>query len=194
MSLRTSLSLVLSLVLPGEALVVTFSSSHPTLSTIPRLPHQRTPRALVRSSPPLLAIRDSDAAPQLDSEALLRYSGAVTLQMALITAFFAALDAAADASGVSPLPWQAVCFIFFAMSLRSRTFSPLNNQRPNPEDIQSGKPTPGFGDRIMPSWTPPGVLFPIMWILIIAPLRAYSSALVYEVRQPRWSGPPPPCH
>ena len=30
----------------------------------------------------------------------------------------------------------------------------------------------------MPSWTPPGVIFPIMWILIIGPLRAYSSALV----------------
>lgn len=32
----------------------------------------------------------------------------------------------------------------------------------------------------MPSWTPPGVTFPIMWILVVAPLRAYSSMLVFE--------------
>ena len=32
----------------------------------------------------------------------------------------------------------------------------------------------------MPSWTPPGVVFPIMWLLIIGPIRAYTSALVVE--------------
>eukprot|EP00966_Prymnesium_polylepis_P301326 6962282-Prymnesium_polylepis.1 len=32
----------------------------------------------------------------------------------------------------------------------------------------------------MPSWTPPGVTFPIMWVLVVGPLRAYSSTLVWE--------------
>lgn len=41
-----------------------------------------------------------------------------------------------------------------------------------------GEGSSGFKDRVMPSWTPPGVTFPIMWLLIIGPIRAYSSALV----------------
>jgi benzodiazapine receptor len=38
----------------------------------------------------------------------------------------------------------------------------------------------GAAERSMPSWTPPGVTFPIMWVLIVAPLRAYAASLVYE--------------
>ena len=33
----------------------------------------------------------------------------------------------------------------------------------------------------MPSWTPPGFIFPIVWLLIIGPIRAVSSSLVYSV-------------
>ena len=44
-----------------------------------------------------------------------------------------------------------------------------------------GSRRPGEGeDRKMPSWTPPGVTFPIMWVLVVAPLRAFSASLVYE--------------
>jgi len=118
--------------------------------------------------------------PELDTDALLRYPLAVGVQIALITASFAAVDAVTEATIGGPLPWQAVCFLFFAMSLRSRVFSPLDNSRPDRESAMKGEPTAGFGDRIMPSWTPPGVVFPIMWVLIIAPLRAYSASLVYE--------------
>ena len=32
----------------------------------------------------------------------------------------------------------------------------------------------------MPSWTPPGPVFPIVWLLIIGPLRAFTSAMVYN--------------
>ena len=32
--------------------------------------------------------------------------------------------------------------------------------------------------RTMPTWTPPGFVFPIMWILIISPLRALSSTML----------------
>lgn len=41
-----------------------------------------------------------------------------------------------------------------------------------------GKESGGFNDRIQPNWTPPGVVFPIMWLLIIAPLRATSSMML----------------
>lgn len=44
-----------------------------------------------------------------------------------------------------------------------------------------GSRRPGEGeDRAMPSWTPPGVTFPIMWVLVVAPLRAFAASLVYE--------------
>jgi len=32
----------------------------------------------------------------------------------------------------------------------------------------------------VPSWAPPGVVFPLMWIGVVAPLRAFSTSLVYE--------------
>jgi len=35
-------------------------------------------------------------------------------------------------------------------------------------------------ERLMPSWSPPGVAFPLMWVGVVAPLRAFSTSLVYE--------------
>lgn len=52
-----------------------------------------------------------------------------------------------------------------------------------PKAVEGETPTKGFRDRVMPSWTPPGIIFPTMWILIIGPLRAYSSSLVYDSTQ-----------
>ena len=46
-------------------------------------------------------------------------------------------------------------------------------------DVAQGEETGGFNDRVMPSWTPPGVTFPIMWVLVVAPLRAFSTSLVW---------------
>ena len=43
-----------------------------------------------------------------------------------------------------------------------------------------GEGSAGFQDRVMPSWTPLGFIFPLMWLLIIGPIRAYSSALVFS--------------
>merc|ERR1711957_1117344 len=61
---------------------------------------------------------------------------------------------------------------FFFMSIKSRVFNPLDNSRPDKTDM-------AFGERVRPSWTPPGIFFPIMWVLIIAPLRAYSTSLIF---------------
>jgi len=176
----------------------------------------------------------------LDLGACGRYLFAVLIQMIFITTVFGFIDLVCygplpgDVQQLGPLPWQAVVGIFAALSLRSRLFSPLDNSRPELENItadedvalraslSSGKTTTkglkaaaekrglavdntmdrkelgrileayyaeldngpttagGARDRMMPSWTPPGVVFPIMWVLVVAPLRAYSSALVYE--------------
>lgn len=109
-----------------------------------------------------------------------KYAAATALEVGAITATFAAVDAASGALGAAPLPPAAVFATFFFLSLRSRVFSPLDNSRPDRAAAIKGEQTRGFNDRIMPSWTPPGVTFPIMWVLIVAPLRAYSSMLVFE--------------
>lgn len=38
----------------------------------------------------------------------------------------------------------------------------------------------GAAERVMPSWTPPGVFFPIMWLGVVAPLRAFAASFIYE--------------
>jgi len=133
--------------------------------------------------PLLCALRTPAAtlsAKTLDADALLKYSGAVATQMAAVTATFGALDLATDAALGGPLPWPAVTALFWGLSLKSRVFSPLVNSRPDLNKAVDGEKTRGFNDRAMPSWTPPGVTFPIMWVLIVGPLRAFSSTLVWE--------------
>mmetsp|Transcript_35904 Transcript_35904/g.65907 ORF Transcript_35904/g.65907 Transcript_35904/m.65907 type:complete len:310 (+) Transcript_35904:61-990(+) len=117
---------------------------------------------------------------EVDSDALLKYVSAVLIQILAIAAFFRALDVATALLPEGAPSW-AVFVLFFGMSIRSRLFSPLDNSRPDIGKASRGEATGGFGDRIMPSWTPPGIFFPIMWILIVAPLRAASSMLVWEM-------------
>jgi len=115
--------------------------------------------------------------PPVDYDALLKYHAAIAIQMTLFAGGLTALDTLVDATGIS-IPFPVTAALFYGLSLRSRTLNPLNNARPK---VPEGKEdSPGFRDRNMPSWTPPGIVFPIMWILIIGPLRAYSSALVVE--------------
>lgn len=118
-------------------------------------------------------------AKELDTDALFKYGVALAVQISAIATFFFAVDTALASAQVVPPDWS-IFGLFFFMSLRSRIFSPLDNSRPDIMKAAEGKATGGFNDRIMPSWTPPGVVFPIMWILIIAPVRAYSSLLIYQ--------------
>jgi len=116
---------------------------------------------------------------ELDTEAVGKYLAAIAVQMLAISAFFAALDAVLTSSEFQPPDW-AIFGLFFGMSIRSRLFSPLDNSRPDIEKAAKGEATGGFNDRQMPSWTPPGIFFPIMWILIVAPLRAAASMMLWQ--------------
>lgn len=109
----------------------------------------------------------------LDVEAIAKYAGAVVLQMSLITGLFTGIDSLVGATGIQ-IPFAVNFFFFYVFALKSRIFNPLSNQRPQKDtkEIESAE------QRNMPEWTPPGVVFPIMWILIIGPLRAASSALL----------------
>lgn len=119
------------------------------------------------------------ASKELDTDAVTKYFGAVVVQMVAITLFFKALDLGIAAAAIQPPDW-AIFVLFFGMALRSRIFSPLDASRPDANKAASGETTGGFNDRVMPSWTPPGIFFPIMWILIQAPLRAYASLLIFQ--------------
>lgn len=72
-------------------------------------------------------------------------------------------------------PQFGVGALFAFLSLRSRVFSLLDNSRPD-RDAQDGQATPKDVKR--PFWTPPGVVFPIVWLTITV-LRAVSAAFVY---------------
>ena len=110
----------------------------------------------------------------VDWDALRKYGIAALVQMGLFYAIGWGLDAIVRTSGRT-VPFGINCLLFYACSLKSRIFNPLSNQRPKPSSIDSNNTT-----TIRPSWTPPGIFFPIMWLLIIGPLRAYSASLLYH--------------
>lgn len=55
----------------------------------------------------------------------------------------------------------------------------LELMRQNLDETSPTNPAAAQG-RLEPSWTPPGVVFPLMWVGVVAPLRAFASSLVYE--------------
>lgn len=115
----------------------------------------------------------------LDTEAIAKYGAAAVIQLTLISGVFYGLDTLlASTDTTSSIPSVVTWFLCYALSLKSRVFNPLNNARPDRQKAVSEEGSAGFKDRIQPSWTPPGVVFPIMWLLIIGPLRATSSVML----------------
>lgn len=101
---------------------------------------------------------DPYASPQLDTSAIAKYITAGITELGLFSATFQLLDMA-QASLDTKLPFAAIAFFFYACSLKSRVFNPLNNQRPDRSKAIDGEGSSGFRDRVMPSWTPPGKYF-----------------------------------
>ena len=143
------------------------------------------PQTETSLSPPT----ESAAQVQVDFDALLKYHAAIAIQLAIIFGIFKGLDMIIALTGTNAdsIPTLALVPIFYVLSLKSRVFNPLNNERPNlkqaavaMQNNNNKEESRGFRDRIMPSWTPPGPVFPVMWLLIIGPIRAYSSALVWQ--------------
>ena len=112
----------------------------------------------------------------IDFKAFGKYLLGLGVQMSLITAFMTGLDKiTAMLSWKVPFGLNVVMFYFFA--LKSRVFNPLSNQRPQPKTKEVD------GEEVvrkMPTWTPPGFIFPIVWLLLIGPLRAVTSSMIYK--------------
>ena len=110
----------------------------------------------------------------IDWSAIGKYIVAIGVQMGLISSLLAGLDRLS-----LQVSFGLNFVLFYLLSLKSRIFNPLSNQRPQPKTLETSA-TDMTNERKMPSWTPPGVIFPIMWLLIIAPIRSFSSCMVYQ--------------
>lgn len=116
----------------------------------------------------------------LDTSAISKYFIAGGVELSLFSATFFAIDQILISTGTSPAS-PIIWFLFYVTSLKSRIFNPLDNSRPDRKKIVDGDEeanSSGFQDRIMPKWTPPGITFPIVWLLVIGPLRATSSMII----------------
>lgn len=97
------------------------------------------------------------------------------MQFSLLAGMLKLVDTVVAKNNMNlPVPVVGILFVF--LSLRSRVASVLDNSRPN-RDAMEGKATPSNVKR--PSWTPPGIAFPIIWLTITA-LRGILSAMVYS--------------
>lgn len=112
---------------------------------------------------------------KLDGEAVVKYFVAIAIQMTLFFAIFTGFDKLVSVTGVK-IPFGVNWILFYACALKSRVLNPLTNSRPKVASLE----TSNERKRVMPSWTPPGFIFPIMWLLIIGPIRATASALIYK--------------
>ena len=106
------------------------------------------------------------------------------VQMTCFYLLFTAFDLGTKHWGTdaSAIPLWCNALFFWGCSLRSRLFNPLRNARPTVDDvIMATDEAEGTTVEVLrPAWTPPGIFFPIMWVLVIGALRAYSSAVVVD--------------
>lgn len=105
----------------------------------------------------------------VDVRDIVKYVAATGIQFGVLAGALKAIDKFVF------LPKPAVGALFAFLSLRSRVASVLDNSRPNREAMD-GQATPSEIRR--PSWTPPGIAFPFIWLTITG-LRGVSSAMVY---------------
>ena len=115
----------------------------------------------------------------VDTEAIAKWGLALGTQLSLLALVMRALDKIT--AGLS-LPAPAVFAFFYFFLLKTRIFNPLSNQRPRTKNLETT--ADDSSRRNMPKWTPPGVVFPIMWLLIIGPLRAAAATMIYFQQSP----------
>ena len=122
---------------------------------------------------------DSKEERKIDFSAIGKYGLALIIQMTLFFGFFTTLDKLIiPLLGGKPMPTYINIPMFYMFALKSRIFNPLSNQRPLPKTKEiDGDTEP---ERVMPSWTPPGFIFPIVWLLLIGPLRAVTSNMIVQ--------------
>ena len=118
----------------------------------------------------------SSSSRSVDWRAVGMYVTAIAVQMSLVSAIFATMDKIVSLYSIR-IPVAVNVVLFYFLALKSRVLNPLANNRPQPTTLE--KKDDDQVKRKMPTWTPPGVVFPIVWLLVIGPIRAFTSAMVY---------------
>lgn len=121
------------------------------------------------------ANNDNEETSKLDVDAIVKYTGALATQMVLFTGLFVGLDKLVTTTGIQ-VPFALNFIFFYFCALKSRILNPLQNSRPQ----VSNKEIEIAPERKMPQWTPPGFIFPVVWLLLIGPLRAATTSMVYS--------------
>jgi len=110
----------------------------------------------------------------LDIQAVLAYILGTIFQIVIMIVALFGMEKVVELIDTSAfLPnWTSTAIVtlfFILLSIRSRIFSPLDNTRSRQT----------YDTTIRPSWAPPPIAFPIIWMLI-AVLRVISSLLVWQ--------------
>jgi hypothetical protein len=137
-----------------------------SVASVPTHHYHRQHQQRFSPSAPLFSTTSSEdpyASPQLDTDAILKYGTAAITELSLFSGLFKLLDLSLSQLDVA-MPFPVAFVIFYACSLKSRVFNPLNNQRPDRAKAVEGEGSRGFRDRVMPSWTPPGVSCTVQFI------------------------------
>ena len=114
---------------------------------------------------------------KIDWNAMLKYPAGITAQMLLILGVLTSIDLIMGRLSLKiPLWFNALFFYFF--NLKTSVFSILPNKRSDKRKITQEDWE--YNKRIKPSWTPPGVVFGIMWPLFTFGLRAVSAAMIVK--------------
>eukprot|EP01082_Thalassiosira_pseudonana_P004550 g3997.t1 g3997 contig15:106229-107192(-) len=95
---------------------------------------------------------DPYTSPELDTSAITKYVIAAITELSLFGLTFQTLDFLLSKLDVttSSVPFPLIAFLFYASSLKSRVFNPLNNQRPDRSKAMKEGGSNGFRDRVMP--------------------------------------------
>jgi len=126
------------------------------------------------ASPSPTALSATDR--KFNTNAVVKYGVAISTQLGLFYGITKGLDALLTATKQPVLPLSVNFFLFYFCALKSRVLNPLSNTRPNQKTLETSD-TP---KRTMPSWTPPGLVFPIVWLLIIGPIRALAASMLVK--------------
>ncbi|EKX47374.1 hypothetical protein GUITHDRAFT_69647 [Guillardia theta CCMP2712] len=151
----------LKLVSPPSALASAVPSK-------PRLQRQGASRNLLSDLRATLS-EGGNVEKRVDYAKVGTWFGATVVEVALLSA---AMFAVQTIGGyLPPIGYKCLAILFFAsMALKSRIFSILDASRPTMGEVQETK---------RPSWTPPPIVFPIVWSTI-GILRTVSSVVVWE--------------
>jgi len=134
MSRLLIISIAVLFLLQGATVAFQASTSllrHPNLANTIVTQHKKySPIATTSLQSSTTSDEDPYASPQLDTGAIAKYITAAATELGLFSATFQLLEIAKSTLDIK-LPFAAIVFFFYACSLKSRVFNPLNNQRPD---------------------------------------------------------------